>query len=109
MKDDHGSLRMTTQWLWDNMQGNKEEGESEWCGVVGGIPYQWMVAMVTEKRECSNDDDNFYCGRYCSRIQSRRSLKWQIEVGFGITFRRLHSDIEFAKGSTKCHLRRRSG
>lgn len=29
MRDDHGSLRMTTQWLWDNVQGNKEEGESE--------------------------------------------------------------------------------
>lgn len=32
MKDDHEALRMTTQWLWDNMQGDtKEEGESEWC------------------------------------------------------------------------------
>lgn len=68
--------------------------------VVGGIPYQWMVAMVTEKRECSNDDDYFYCGRYCSRIQSSRGLKWQIEVGFGIAFCCLQSDIEFAKGSS---------
>lgn len=34
MKDDHEALRMTTQWLWDNMQGNREEGESEWCVVL---------------------------------------------------------------------------